>query len=110
MAEIGSFRAMAVQSQVDLLTQIRSALDAAPLSSRDQFTDLMKAAFLHCRLDARALSDDMGYNFSTVHRWIDGRTAPHPSLWPRINDWIKSALEARIDTLRPIEASEATEA
>ena len=107
MAEIRRFTAVAVDSEVVLLSRLHSMLGSDALTSREQFTDMMKAAFLHCRLDARALSDDMGYNFSTVHRWIDGRTAPHPSLWPRITDWIKSALKGRIDTLRPVEAVEA---
>jgi hypothetical protein len=91
-----SFTAVAIECELHLLRQLHAMLAPASLSSRGQFTDLMRAAFQHARLDARALSDDLSYSFSTVHRWIDGRTAPHPSLWPRIAEWISAALASRI--------------
>ncbi len=43
------------------------------------------------------LSDELGYSYSTVHRWIDGRTAPHPSVWPRVTQWIADAIKSRIE-------------
>ncbi|MGA9580690.1 MAG: hypothetical protein WBR13_01815 [Allosphingosinicella sp.] len=107
MTEIRPFTAVAVDSELNLLSRLHSMLESDQIGSRDQFGDLMKAAFEHCRLDPRALSDDMGYSFSTIYRWIDGRTAPHPSLWPRITAWIVDAIKARIDTARQSELVEA---
>lgn len=107
MVESRSFTAIAVENERTLLSRLHAMLESDPVGSRDQFADLMKAAFAHCRLDARALSDDLGYNYSTVHRWIDGRTAPHPSLWPRISDWVARALKARVDASVELDIVEA---
>jgi len=97
MAEIRPFTALAVDSELNLLSRLHAMLESDRIESRDQFADLMKAAFEHCRLDPRALSDELGYSFSTVYRWIEGRTAPHPSLWPRVTDWVANAIKERID-------------
>lgn len=107
MSETRPFTAMVVDSDLALLGRLHSMLQFEDITTREQFTDLMKAAFVHCRLDARALSDDLGYSFSTVHRWVDGRTAPHPSLWPRVSGWIADGIRARIDAIRAAEAVEA---
>jgi predicted DNA-binding transcriptional regulator AlpA len=90
------FTAMVVTSELGVLRRLHGMLEFDPIDSRERFGDLMKAAFNHCDLDARALSDDLGYSFSAVYRWIEGRTAPHQSLWPTIVAWIMRALEARI--------------
>jgi len=97
MVETHSFTAMAVESELNLLRRLHAMLETDDIASRAQFTDLMKAAFIHCHLDARLLSDDLGYSLSTVYRWIEGRSAPHTSLWPRIAVWIKDALKLKID-------------
>lgn len=61
--------------------------------THDDFLDLMTASFGEGRLSLRNLADDLGFGFSTVARWRGGRSAPHPSLWPRIEEWIiKQAL------------------
>ena len=101
------FTALAVDSELNLLVRLHSMLEFDQVADREQFTDLMKAAFEHCRLDPRALSDKLGYSFSTVYRWIEGRTAPHPSLWPVITKWIADSIKARIDAVRAREVVEA---
>lgn len=107
MAGIRPFTAVAVDSELNLLSRLHSMLESDRIKDREQFTDLMKAAFDHCRLDARALSDELGFSFSTVHRWIDGRTAPHPSLWPTVSAWIADAIKARIDAAHAPDTVEA---
>ena len=107
MADTRPFTAMAVDSELNLLCRLHAMLESDAIVSRAQFGDLMKVAFDHCRLDARKLSDELGYSFSTVYRWIEGRTAPHPSLWPRITGWIADALKARIDSTKAREYAEA---
>lgn len=100
MAETGPFTAMAVDSEMNLLRRLHGMIEKDEVATREQFLDLMKVAFVRAKLDARALSDELGYNFSTIHRWIDGRTAPHPSLWPRVTRWVADALKQRIDACR----------
>ena len=90
------FTSMMVDSEVVVLRRLHGMLESDVVDTRDAFSDLMKAAFEHGRLDARALSDDLGYSFTTVYRWIEGRNAPHPSLWPCIIAWIMKAIDAKI--------------
>ena len=90
------FTSMMVDSEVSVLRRLHGMLENDVVDTRDAFSDLMKAAFEHGRLDARGLSDDLGYSFTTVYRWIEGRNAPHPSLWPCIILWIMKAIDAKI--------------
>lgn len=107
MADIRTFTAMAVDSELSLLCRLHAMLESDSITSRAQFGDLMKVSFNNCHLDARKLSDDLGYSCSTVYRWIEGRTAPHPSLWPRVAGWISDELKARIDSTNAREYAEA---
>lgn len=96
MSAAGPLTAMVKTTEIGILRRLHGMLEFDPIDSRERFGDMMKAAFDHCKLDARALSDDLGYTFSAVYRWIEGRTAPHPSLWPTVVAWVMRALEARI--------------
>lgn len=97
MPGIRPFSTVAVDSELNLLSRLHAMLDSDGICSRADFSDLMKVAFEICRLEPRALSDTLGFSFSTVYRWIEGRTAPHRSLWPVIGQWIADALKARVD-------------
>ncbi|HEX8262789.1 MAG TPA: hypothetical protein VF547_07940 [Allosphingosinicella sp.] len=97
MSATRPFTDLMVHSQISLLRSLHGALEHKRVRTRDEFIDLMKAAFEHGKLDPRRLADDLGYSFSTVYRWIDGRSAPHPSLWPRIVEWTMGAIVARIE-------------
>lgn len=99
MAENRPFTAMAAETERNLLSRLHAMLEFDEIRSREQFADLMKVAFAQDRLDGRALSDDLGYSFSTVYRWIEGRTAPHPSLWPRITEWVSAGILVLLQTL-----------
>ena len=96
MAPARPFTDLMVKSEIKVLTQLHGILEREPIRDRSQFGDLMNAAFERGRLDARVLADELGYNISAVYRWIEGRSAPHKSLWPRIVQWITSAIEQRI--------------
>lgn len=96
MTAARTFTNMMVTNEISLLRSLHGKLTAEEIQNRHEFTDLMKAAFEYCNLEARRLADDLGYSFSTVYRWIDGRSAPHSSLWPRIVTWITDAIDARI--------------
>lgn len=100
MTETRPFTALAAENELLLLKQLHSMLEADPVASREEFSDMMAVAFTNNRLNARALSDDMGYNFSTVYRWIDGRTAPHRSQWAQVQSWICEALGEHIKIAR----------
>ena len=109
MVQMRPFTALATEKELILLKQLHAMLEADPVVSREGFSDMMAVAFANGRLEARALSDDMGYNFSTVYRWIDGRTAPHRSQWPQVQAWVRDALEWHIDAAKA-HASELAEA
>jgi hypothetical protein len=85
-----------VKNELSALRRLHGMLESDGVKTRDQFRDMMVAAFTHGRLELRELSDDLGYSFSTVFRWLDGRSAPHASLWPRIVSWVMGALERKI--------------
>ena len=92
------FTELMVSKEIHVLRCLHGMLENDPIESREQFNDLMKAAFVYGKLDPKLLSDDLGYSASTVYRWIDGHSAPHPSLWPRISGWVKLAIERKIVT------------
>lgn len=96
MSGVRPFTTMMVESEISVLRRLHGMLEHDPVESREEFADLMAAAFEYGNLEARALSDDLGYSFSTVYRWVEGRSAPHPSLWPTIVAWVMSAIKAKI--------------
>ena len=96
MPDARPFTTMLVTSELGVLRRLHGMLEFDPINTRERFGDLMRAAFEHCKLDPRALADDLGYSLSAVYRWIDGRTAPHASLWPTIVGWIMHAIERKI--------------
>jgi predicted DNA-binding transcriptional regulator AlpA len=105
MAEIRPFTAVAMDSELGLLSRVHAMLESDGIDSRSDFSDLMKVAFTNCRLEPRAMSDSLGFSFSTVYRWIEGRTAPHPSLWAVVANWVAFSLKARIDEIVSREAA-----
>jgi hypothetical protein len=88
-----------VKTEINALRRLHGMLEHDGVRSREEFRDMMVAAFTHGRLELRELADDLGYAYSTVFRWLEGRSAPHSSLWPRIVAWIVSALERKIATI-----------
>src|SRR4051812_3336931 len=96
MRALRSYTRLLVESEVSYLRCLHGMLEREGVGTRDQFEDMMNAAFGASRLDAKALADDLGYSPSTVYRWIDGRSAPHPSLWPRIVGWVLEGLDRKV--------------
>lgn len=88
--------ALMLSNEINALRRLHGMLEHDQVNSRAEFGDMMIAAFTHGRLELRELSDDLGFSFSTVFRWIEGRSAPHPSLWPRIIEWVMAALDRKI--------------
>ncbi len=97
MAHVQPFTSMMVNSEVSVLRRMHAMLEHDPITDREEFGDLMKAAFQHGRFDPRKLADDLGYSLSAIYRWIDGSSAPHSSLWPTIVGWVMGAIVARIN-------------
>lgn len=89
-------RAMAL-SRHTALRDLRQAIESRPPESREDFGDMMQAAFREGGLDPRNMSDDMGYSFSSVYRWVDQRSAPHPSAWPTVASWITKRIGLMLD-------------
>lgn len=92
----GSFTHLMVKGEASLMRRLHGMLEHGKVTTREQFKDLMRAAFVYGKLDPRRLSDDLGYSPSAIYRWIDGKTAPHQSLWQQIVDWILAALDEKI--------------
>jgi hypothetical protein len=80
-------------------------LEHDPIQDREQFSDLMKAAFGSASLDPRRMSNDLGFSASTVYRWVDGKSAPHPSLWPLVQGWLMQSLAKEVKGLEALNAS-----
>jgi hypothetical protein len=99
MSDSIRFTSLMVRSEANLLRRLHAMLEQGNINTRQEFTDVMRAAFKHGNLDPRALADDLGHSISAVYRWIDGISAPHPSLWPRIIQWVMAAIDARIDLI-----------
>lgn len=97
MPELRPFTGLMVRNEINSLRRLHGMLEHDPINSRSEFSDMMTAAFTHGGLELRSLSDDLGFSFSTVFRWLEGRSAPHPSLWPRIVSWVMAALSRKID-------------
>jgi predicted transcriptional regulator len=86
-----------VQKEISALRCLHGMLKRDKVNSREEFRDMMVAVFKHGRLELRDLADDLGFSFSTVFRWIEGRSAPHPSLWPCVVEWVMAALARKIE-------------
>lgn len=103
MGHAQPFTSMMLDSEISVLRRIHAMLEHDAVASRDEFADLMQAAFQRMRFDPRRLSDDLGYSISAVYRWIDGTSAPHPSLWPTVVQWIMTAIVTRIGEVENVE-------
>lgn len=86
-----------LRQKIGALRRLHGMLEHDGVKNREEFRDMMTAAFECGGLELRALSDQLGFSFSTVFRWQEGRSTPHASLWPRIVAWVMSALEGRIE-------------
>lgn len=90
------FTRLMVTTEINVLRRLHGMLEHDRVASREEFGDLMKAAFEHGKLDSRQLADEMGFSASSIYRWIEGKSAPHQSLWPTVVNWIMKAIEDRI--------------
>jgi predicted DNA-binding transcriptional regulator AlpA len=97
MSSSQPFTTLAISGRMSVLRGIVSLLKEKPIDSREDFSDMMKAVFGYCIFDFRPLSDDLGFSMSSVYRWIDGKTAPHPAVWPTIVAWVVAMLERQIE-------------
>jgi len=87
------------QGEVSILRRLHGMLENKAIEDREQFSDLMNAAFKWCTLEYGLLANELGYSQSSVYRWVEGLTAPHKSLWPKIVTWIMKAIEAKIENI-----------
>lgn len=86
-----------IRNETSALRRLHGILENDGVTSRDAFGDMMSAAFGHGGLELRALSDKLGFSFSSVFRWQEGRSAPHPSLWPTVTAWVMDRIAERIE-------------
>jgi hypothetical protein len=105
-----SFTSLMVEKKAEQLECLHGVLENKKIVSREQFTDLMQAAFQVASLDPNGLANDLGYSSSTVYRWIEGVSAPHKSLWDKVVSWILSTIETRLEEYNRSAVSEPLEA
>lgn len=102
------FTRMMLSSEISVMTRMHDMLEHDGVQDRAEFSDMMAAAMQSGRLDPRGLAGDLGYNLSSVYRWVDGSSAPHPSGWSKVVDWVVASLARRIEELHeqsePIDA------
>lgn len=90
-----SFASMVRMRRHDLLCALIDKIDREGIATRWQFSDLMRVAYKHGGLDIRAMSDELGFAHSTIYRWCEGQSAPHPTLWPTVVAYVRSKFEER---------------
>jgi len=83
-------------TETSVLTTLHGMLDSQSIQTRDQFIDMMNAAFKYGGLNYRELADDLGYSPTSVYRWIQGKSAPHPSLFASAQNWIVKRVADKI--------------
>ena len=88
MSKFTTYTDVITRHRLDALRCLQDMLENDQLRDRAQFSNLMKAVFDAGYLNPRALSDDLGFSVSTVYRWAENRTAPHPAVWPLVQDWL----------------------
>lgn len=86
-------------SEVKTLRLLHGILENSQPTNKTEFADLMKAAFENKRLDPRVMADDLGYSISSIYRWIEGKSAPHSCMWPKISEWVLDAFSIKIEML-----------
>ena len=89
-----------VSNEVNGLICLHGMLVDDQITTREEFSNLVSAAFEHGQMNPRELADDLGFSASTVYRWVEGVSAPHPSLWPTVVTWILEGINRRISTLQ----------
>lgn len=90
---------LVLAGDISVLRRLHGMLERGTIVERDEFKDMMRAAFHYSQLDYKLLADDLGYSSSAVYRWVEGGTAPHPGLWPRVIEWVMRAIEQKVDHL-----------
>ena len=102
MSKFSAYTDVITRHRLDVLQCLRDMLKNERLQNRAQFSNLMKAVFSNGYLNPRDLSNDMGFNVSTVYRWIENRTAPHLAVWPLIQDWLLQKISDEINKINEI--------
>ena len=101
MPNVPKFYSVTVPGELDKLRRLHGLLESDNIDSREEFKDVMKTAFVHCGLDYKELSGELGFSPSSVFRWVQGKSAPHHSLWPIISEWIIKSLKNKVDEMEP---------
>lgn len=97
------FREVRTSGDLATLRRIHGTIEAREIVTKEQLWDLLQAVFLDNLLDRKEFAQDLGYNISSVNRWIDARTAPHKSFWGQICNWILGAIAARVEEMEATE-------
>ena len=82
------------------IERILGLLEVQGVNSREQLLDLVRVAMNDVGIEPARMADDLGYNVSSIYRWMQGESAPHRGLWPVITDWIARSLRVRLESLR----------
>lgn len=85
-------------------SEIYGLLQARPVREsemdRDALKEYLACIFVDVGLDDRKLADALGYNITSIRRWIHGDTCPHRALWPQILDWIDRDISRAAEELK----------
>lgn len=87
------------EARVAMLMQLDAVLASHEIKTRDQFTQVMQAAFGPCRLSMKRFAGHMRVSQSTAHRWVAGVSAPHhESVWAGAAEWIRQEIQREINS------------
>ena len=97
---LGAFSVLAISCKIDLIDKLKLGISASPSLRKSEFLDLLNAVFgMFIGLDPKKLSDELGFSYNMVTKWIARKTAPHPILWPRAISWVERSLDEKRNEL-----------
>ncbi len=85
-------------TRLDRLTSLATSLKA-PATSDDEIFHMILGQ-LESISNVGELARKFGMSRSTISRWKNGHSVPHPALRPRIYRWLRSCVQARINELQ----------
>ena len=109
MSSFQTYTNVVEKHQLTTLRCLHGMLTKDPIQTRDQFSNLMKATLGSGFFEPRDISNDLGFSASTVYRWAENKSAPHPCVWPLVQGWLLKAILNKIEAVETLRCGEVPE-
>jgi hypothetical protein len=71
-------------------------LKKADKTDNELFTSLLNEALQFLQMDARGMADQLLVGVTTIKRWVNGKSHPHPIMRPVIYEWLVDVIETKL--------------